>query len=417
MLNNLAHALPKIISGEHFPNLESIENARILVVDDNEMDQLIVSSLLQRNRFNQIRICSNGLEALEECALWQPDLVILDLHMPVVDGFEFLTRVGNTHNLMHMPVIALTMTSEIAAKAKIFQLGACDFITKPVHVSELNARTRMHLERKFLIQALDDYHSRIAGEMQIAQQMQRQILPSPTDVQVAEHKYDVNIAHHYTPSSELGGDHWGLCPISDTRVGIYMIDFSGHGVSAAINTFRIHLLLHKTLREVDDAGMLLRTLNQMLREILSAGEFATMFYGILDTQKHRLEYACAAVPHPLHITKSGQQVVPLLGHGLPLGVLADASYPVHTTHFFPGDALLLYSDALIESPTKQNTMIDEATIAKLLSDSLSDGMANHATTLRTMQRLVGYFAAHCPGALRDDLTMMLLQRNGATTPL
>ena len=137
------------------------------------------------------------------------------------------------------------------------------------------------LERHFLIQELTRYRLRLDHELSAARDMQRQILPSDEDAKEITNRYGCEIAAHYRPSSELGGDFWGIRNIDEDRFMLFTADFSGHGVAASLNTFRLDAIIKEMEVTSPSPADFLANINASLYTLLEAGQFATMLCAII----------------------------------------------------------------------------------------------------------------------------------------
>ena len=302
-----------------------------------------------------------------------------------------------------MPILVQTALDTIDQKLRAFKLGATDYICKPIDAGELLARTRVHLMQKLLMQDLRDYHTQTQAELSAARQMQDRLMPSGSQIKICERVFDMDIGVHVETSSQLGGDFWGIRPLSEQRMAVYMLDFSGHGVSAAMNVFRIHTVMQECQHATGDPAHFLTLLNRHLYPLLERHEFATMFYGIIDTQANCLIYAAAAM-HPV-LLFSKQETAPIeLDHrGFALGAMANTTYESRAVPFMRGDLLLLYSDCLIESANANGIFLDEHAIASCVNASLNGSDRKSAKDV--VASLAGRLQAESPQPLRDDLTI------------
>ena len=302
------------------------------------------------------------------------------------------------------PVLVQTALGTPEDRNRVYKAGATDMLTKPISGGELIIRVRTHLENRLLVQNHQD-RLRLESEINAARQMQEALLPPSALLEEIQEQYAIDIDAHFETSSELGGDFWGVHRLQDHQLGIYIVDFSGHGVGAALNTFRLHTLMSDLRPSADDPAAYLATLNNQLVQLLAVGQFATMFYGIIDTKLHSLTYSAAAAPPPL----VGQEDAPDLEfhdtRGLPLGMKKDTAYENHTTGFPPGCLLFLYSDALIETTVTGGEDLDEAGVKALLRESLEAEGTN-----RPLEYMIGKFHQMMAEPLRDDLTAVLVRR-------
>lgn len=376
----------------------------ILIVDDNEINRIFLEKALESRGFTKLLAVESAEIALREMDRFKPELVILDIMMPVMDGFECCKRIRRMPRGTDLPILIQTTLTEPEMRVKAFKCGATDFVSKPIYPDELYARVMVHLEKRILVENLKTYKMRIEQELESARQLQYAILPQPQDVAKIEQSCRLNIASHYQPSSEIGGDFWGMKDLFPHQTALWLVDFSGHGVASALNAFRLQAYLKEHSPLAARPGEYLSHLNDKLLHLLLRGQFATMFYGIVDTQGNKLLYACACSPHPIIIRKSTGQAEMLDGSGTPLGIALQL-YPTHSVTFSAGDMLLLYSDALIETPNEAGEFITEEEIIKLLI------AYKGAAAAEVKEVLLDYFQKHTGGVLTDDLTIAICIRS------
>ncbi len=152
------YSIPALVAKKNSPfSPERFANARILVVDDLALNVKLISVALQAAGYSHIGSASNGLEALKETYHFQPDLVLLDLMMPVLDGFGYCEKIRSDPGARRMPIIVQTALGEREDKLRALSCGADDFINKPIDREELILRVHVHLERYFMFQDTDMY--------------------------------------------------------------------------------------------------------------------------------------------------------------------------------------------------------------------------------------------------------------------
>lgn len=382
---------------------ERLYRSLILIVEDIEVNRRMLSHSLQARGYTNIATATDGAQALEMTLELKPALVILDLMMPGMDGFAYCQAIRRDHAFDDMPILVQTALSDMEQKLRAFELGATDYICKPIDPGELSARTQVHLLQKIMMQDLKEYRRAVSAELAAARTMQNRLMPGEPQIQMCERVYDMKIASHFETSSALGGDCWGMRPLSDSRLALYMYDFSGHGITAALNVFRMHTIMQEYIHAGGDPGNLLSTLNRHLFPLLERDEFATMFYGLIDTDANCFLYASAAAPPALLFSENGAQSGVLHGRGFPLGVVANATYETKYTPFTNGDLLLLYSDCMIESKAADGEFLSEAHIQKAVQEALAQPHTNAAKV--TVESLLQLLHSHCDGPIQDDLTI------------
>lgn len=370
----------------------------IMIVDDNAFNREILELFLQGAGWTNLTHVQNGQEALQKIAEIKPDLVLLDLSMPVMDGFEFCEKLRALPGYGDLPVIVQTAMTSLDDRRRAFAVGATDFITKPVFKEELIARTRIHLENRTLVRNLKLFYTRVSAELESARAMQHMLVPPVAHTDMIREQTHIDIASHYMPATELGGDIWGTYILPDGRVAIYCADFSGHGVASAINTFRLHVLLSGLNMIISpNPSAVLEYLNAELQPTLPRGQYLALFYAIIDRAAGTLQYAAASMPDALLL--SNGKVERLKGAGLPIGVTRSATYATTETSFKAGDTLLLFSDALVEGRKTDGLLITHDDIAAMLQ----------TTSGKSAKGAVGAALAlfsTVADASRDDLTII-----------
>ncbi|HTH17110.1 MAG TPA: ATP-binding SpoIIE family protein phosphatase, partial [Magnetospirillum sp.] len=246
--------------------------------------------------------------------------------------------------------------------------------------------------------------SQAPDEMQIACSMQSELLPPQAELDWLAKRYGVRISGFFEPSSALGGDLWGLDPIDDHRFLLWLADFSGHGVTAALNTFRLHTLLEHITEDRDQPAVFLTELNQRLVGLLPLGQYATMLYGVVDVREGSFTYAAAAAPRPL-VVCPGEPAVQGDGSGLPLGVSRTARYVDRVLPLLPGSVLFMASDALAESPSETGQKLGSAGVANLVGEVVT-ARAGEVD----VNSILAPFLATVQRPLRDDLTAVCCLR-------
>lgn len=376
-------------------------DARILVVDDNRVNRNLLLALLERGGFHHVEQAEDGNDGLARLELFQPDLILLDLMMPRMDGFEMCRHLRADPRWKSLPVLIQSSLNRPEDRARAFSVGATDYVAKPINGGELLARVRIHLTKRALLHDLQRYHRRAQSELALARSMQERLLPSAARLTSTQEALGIAIDAHFAPSSELGGDFWGERRLPDGRLAVYLVDFSGHGVGAALNTFRLHAICQQLAAISGEPARFLATLNKRLCGLLPFGQFATMLAGVIDPMEGVFHYASAAATAPM-VWAPGDDAPQLGdGSGLPLGLLSSAQYDNRSLPLPPGGRLFLYSDAAIEIPVGGD-VLDETGLAALVARHRNrEGDAFLAALLADLR---------ATGPIDDDLTALLLTR-------
>ncbi len=377
-----------------------VPSATILVVDDGPVNlQVLVRTL--HGSGHRILVARDGLTALDIIRRAKPDLVLLDVMMPGMDGFEVCRLVKDDPVTAETVVIFLSALDDVTDKVSGLQLGAVDYITKPIQGDEVLARIQTHLTRLYLERELRRSRDRLDRELESAAAMQRRILPQtmPTDARV-------DFAAYYRTSRHAGGDYYDVLDLGDGRYGILVADVSGHGAPAAIVMAMLRTIVH-TVCQKDDPSAVLRQINQHFSYLWGGGMFATAFYGVLDVNTGTLRAACAGHPAPLLLRRDCTCAEPLTLNGVRPLLLMDIGDVPTTDHLLaPDDRLLLFTDGITDREAPDGTMYDEARLVASLADAAS--LEPQAMIDRLIADVNAFSGDHEPN---DDQTLLLLRVN------
>ena len=373
-----------------------LNDACVLVVEDNELNRIFACAVLESMGVTRVECARNGQEGLEKLEDFKADLILLDLMMPVMDGREFLVRLRADSRYRDLPVLVVSAVDTQSMRNALFAAGASDYVSKPIDRHELVARVGVHLRNHLLLEDLRRYRDRLALDLATAREMQNALLPGPAQMAEARERYGLSIEALFRPSAELGGDLWGMAPVDESRLALFTVDFSGHGVAASINTFRLHLLLKDLMGEMGDPAAVLTRVNASLKQLLPRGQFATMTMVVIDHRAATLTLANAGGPAPILAGQGGLRI--LGGRGLPLGISQNAQFVNSVTAFPPGSQVSLYSDALVDAADADGESVGEDGVLELLRGALVPCPAE------TLERVMAAFAAKSPAEVGDDVT-------------
>jgi len=324
--------------------------------------------------------------------------------MPLMDGYDVLNEIRKNPDNSDLPIIVITGHDERDERNEILRKGATNLISKPIDKSILINRITTLIERKILIDQLSQFHDRISAELSHATSMQRSLIPNKYEMRQAEKKYCIKLSSHFRPSSELGGDAWFSQHISGTCFGVILIDFSGHGISAALNTFRFQTIINKMGPCQNSPAKYIREINRELSQVLPVGQFCTMLYAKIDFIKNTLTYSGASAPSPIYGYFSEKQNQLGDGSGLPLGINADADYEDHVINFPEGSYFFLYSDALYETKCQDGKTLEIHGVNALVKKHLN------LDAKKTLDTIILGFDELTEPNLSDDLTAVWISR-------
>jgi sigma-B regulation protein RsbU (phosphoserine phosphatase) len=398
--------------------------ASILVVDDTAANLQVLAGML-KDRGYKVRPVPSGKLALLAARRDPPDLILLDINMPEMNGFEVCGHLKADEQLKGIPVIFISALTEQLDKVKAFAIGGVDYLTKPFQMEELHARVETHLKLRRLQVELEETNSRLervngrmSRDLEAAAKIQKTFLPcaAPT---VSGTEY----AWCYRPCDELAGDGLNIIPLGDGKAALYILDVSGHGVASALLSVALSRLLSPPsepssilFRDGDDRDRcditppaeVATRLNRLFPFDFATEQFATMVYGILDTPTGEFRYVSAGHPGPVHLPKGADPLI-LESQGFPIG-LADDAYQERAVRLRAGDRLYLYSDGVSEAMDTDGKQFGDARLLEAIRQGRSEPLKDSlATLLGAIARWRG------PARSEDDISILAVEVSVTST--
>jgi sigma-B regulation protein RsbU (phosphoserine phosphatase) len=320
----------------------------VLIVDDAPENLQVVRSILKDDF--KIRVATSGAKALEVVkGKPQPDLILLDVTMPEMDGYEVCAILKSTPESKDIPVIFLTGKTEAHDETKGFEVGAVDYIHKPFSPAVVKARVHTHLilreSRELLARQLLDLNN----ELEMAREIQLSILPH----QIPKLE-GLEIVARFIPMSLVAGDFYDFILVDEKHIGILVADVSGHGLAAALIASMLQVALAAQSPHACNPAQVLAGLNRSLCGKFKR-HFVTAVYIFVDMEKNILSCSGAGHPPLLHWRAAKQSASEVLENGLLLGLFPTATYSSIDVPLHPGDRAILYTDGILEtkSPSEE----------------------------------------------------------------
>lgn len=384
---------------------------RVLLVEDDPGDAELVRYALRQSRSPAFAVTHvTGLSAAIDriAADAAFDVVLLDLSLPDSAGIATFSRLQAV--APRLPVVIMTGLDDPQFADYALEVGAQDYLVKSDDPERTVVRairyaiTRMtaQIERDALARRVVAQQRALLKELEAARAMQFDLLPRPERLGRRFRDLALDVEAAFEPSSGIGGDLWGCMECGDGRVAFYTFDFSGHGIGAALNVFRLHALIADRWDPGHRPADLLAALGGALPGLLGRGQYATMFFGIVDTGRGELEWAAAGAPAPILV--QGAKAGFLDSRGIPLGLARAPAYANHCVPFPPGATLILYSDVFTDSPDRDGRPFGEDGLMALVAAQIGAGGPV------TIRRLLDQFYAEVPPPLPDDLTAVRVSR-------
>jgi sigma-B regulation protein RsbU (phosphoserine phosphatase) len=401
---------------------------KVLLIDDDRVTRIRVCALLE-GWGHQTVTASDGLEGLSLFQKERPDLVLTDWLMPGLDGVELVRhlRQESTASGRFVYVIMLTARTETADLVEGFEAGVNDFIKKPVENEELHARIRAGLRIIELERALAQQNRarssanrevraanrRMRRELQAAAKIQSSFLPSRLP-----NSDRASFAWRYEPCEELSGDTLNILELAPGRVGLFVMDVSGHGVSAALLSVHVSRLFTR----LDDPDSIVRhglkdgadpieaphdvalRLNELFPCDPAGDElqYFTMLYGVLDLGRRQFNYTSAGHPGPIIIPRDQSERIIVRPADPPaVGFFAAPDFAEHSVNLSPGDRIYLYTDGIFEMTNPSGEAFGKERLASTLA-------AHRDQTLDDSVRLTLDAARAWTGGrkLKDDVSLL-----------
>jgi len=387
---------------------ENLRDDCILIVDDIKFNISIIESILLKAGYHNIAFATSGREALDKTHLLKPDLILLDLILPDISGFDICKQLKSSQKTHDIAIIVQSAITKPEQKKEAFDLGADDFVNKPIDAIELISRISLQLEKRKLYNRLSETNSKMYSELKSAEQLLTSFLPQPQQIDEAKEKANISIANHYRPSSFLGGDFYGMKVLDNNKIGFYLWDYSGHGVIAAINTLRLNSAIYNMCDEWENPGEYVSKTNNILKNITKAGSFATMFYCLIDKENNKMSYSYASCPSPVLVSFKNKNYKLIDTKEFPLGVIENHQFQSHNIKIDDWDAIVLYSDAIIE--TQHNHTNEFLTVENFADKIISiNNELKYNNPKDIMNKFMKYFDEEYSNNLHDDLTLNIIR--------
>ena len=384
-------------------------NAALLVVDDNDDNRYTLTRRLNREGYQNLTTANNGREALERMTSQPFDLVLLDVMMPDMNGYEVLEHVKASASLREVPIIMISALDEIESVIRCIELGAEDYLNKPFNPVLLRARVGALLEKKRLRDEVRKNLVRLEEEMDSARALQIGMLPRTFPVCSAAQPISVHAVMQ--PAREVGGDLYD-CFYTGENIFCFLVgDVSGKGASAAMFMARTRSLVRMTVdlwrqwrADTILPGPLLEAVNRELCQNNDERMFVTLFLGLFDTQTGVLSFVNAGHPAP-HLLRAGGDTAQIDAKpALPLGVRRHAKYEGRTLAIQPGDALFVCSDGVFEALNEKGDLFS---IERLNQELTVANGQDPVEIVRVIKSAVDAFTGTAPKA--DDVTALALR--------
>jgi len=357
----------------------------ILLVDDNPTNLQVLFQTLDGIGC-KLLIAKNGEIAISIAGKALPDLILLDIMMPGIDGYEVCRQLKSNAATSDIPVIFLSALGDTEDKVKGLQLGAVDYITKPFQPDEVIARVNTHLTIHRLKREVESQKDQLEHELEVVSAVQRKLLPKQLPVIDG-----FKLAVHYETSRYAGGDYYDILELPDNCWGFLIADAEGHSAPAAVLMAMTCALFRSYPGSASDPAEVLHYLNEHLCKVADPS-FMTALYAYYDANAQAMWIARAGHPLPMIFRHSDKKAIELPCPGVyPLGIEPyEIEIPVTETKLEQGDRFLIYTDGLTERFDMAEKTYGEARLLRLLAiDSADDPQGVIAAIMADVEQFAG----------------------------
>ncbi|PDZ04171.1 response regulator [Bacillus cereus] len=325
----------------------------ILIVDDNPVNIFVIEKILKQAGYQDLVSLNSAQELFEYIHFGKDssrhneiDLILLDIMMPEIDGLEVCRRLQNEEKFKDIPIIFVTALEDANKLAEALDIGAMDYITKPINKVELLARMRVALRLKSELNWHKEQEENLRNELDLATQVQRNLLSSPL------REDHIKIEASYLPSFKLAGDMYYWYKIDENRYGIMLLDVMGHGISASLVCMFISSVLRETIKSLIDPELVIKDLNKYMTLLHNDNDdipyYFTAIYLVVDTEKGTIEYVNAGHPSG-YVLVDEANVVELNRGSCAVGFFDEIKVEKTVIPFEKNAQIVLFTDGVLEA--------------------------------------------------------------------
>ncbi|MCC2379737.1 fused response regulator/phosphatase [Bacillus wiedmannii] len=325
----------------------------ILIVDDNPVNIFVIEKILKQAGYQDLVSLNSAQELFEYIQFGKDssrhneiDLILLDIMMPEIDGLEVCRRLQKEEKFKDIPIIFVTALEDANKLAEALDIGAMDYITKPINKVELLARMRVALRLKSELNWHKEQEENLRNELDLATQVQRNLLSSPL------REDHIKIEASYLPSFKLAGDMYYWYKIDENRYGIILLDVMGHGISASLVCMFISSVLRETIKCLIDPELVIKDLNKYMTLLHNENDnipyYFTAIYLVVDTEKRTIEYVNAGHPSG-YVLVDEANVVELNRGSCAVGFFDEIKVKKTVIPFEKNAQIVLFTDGVLEA--------------------------------------------------------------------
>lgn len=384
--------------------MKELADCTVMVVDDTEENIDILVETLGEDY--EVSVAMDGETALRDISANPPDLILLDIMMPGMNGYEVCRRLKDDPVTRDIPVIFVTAMGEMEDEQMGLELGAIDYIRKPITPILVKTKVKNQLMVRLAhgreLGESTAAREKIEEELKVAREIQMDILPQVFPPFPGRPEIDLHA--FIEPARDVGGDFYDFFFNSEDMLCFVIGDVAGKGVPAALFMSAAKTLIKATAQSVSQPDRVLDIANRELAAGNETCTFVTVFLGILNVKTGKLCFANAGHNLPLIVRQEGEAEYLSGGKSTALGLEEDTVFSSRTIQLQPKECICLYTDGVTEAFNQQEEQFSEERLQKEISGSQHKSMKELTDEVI---RAVESFAEGTPQS--DDITMLCLR--------
>jgi len=380
------------------PPIHHTNNISILIVDDDKTNRLILSTLIKKLNYDVISAV-NGQEAINIFENENPDIILMDVMMPIMNGYDAATQIKSLCHDVFVPIIFLTAITDENALAKCIEHGGDDFITKPYNRIIIKAKIDAMMRVRNLYNKISDskselqqHHNRLQREHEISKTIFTNIT-KPNNLNIENIKYILK------PVSITSGDILLCSRTPSGGIHVMLGDFTGHGLSAAIGAIPVSETFYNLSSSGYSIGDIVFNINKKLKETLPPGFFCAACIIEADESFRSVAVWNGGIPDVI-ITSDHDNPIKIPSSHLPLGILNNDEFDrsVIFTQLSHNNKIYLVSDGIVEAINSDGQMFTQEKLESVLYKSKN--------SKESFTRIKESIEKFCGGTKqRDDITL------------
>jgi len=320
----------------------------ILIVDDNPASLDILQARLTAHKY-EVLTAADGEAGLAMAREKQPDLILLDIMMPKMDGIEVCRRIKDDPSLPFIPIIMVTAKADSKDVVAGLEAGGDEYLIKPVDHAALVARVKSMLRIKELHDTVLEQSAQLRVQLETATKIQSLFWPRIPELKAGGHIWAVSV-----PAAYVGGDLYDVIPLPDDSLLAYVADVSDKGVPAALIMAALSTKIRSEAHVQGAVDKLLEIANRSMYRLASEeGFFTTIALARYWPASGKMHLAVGGHLSPLWIVEGDIRNLPPI-EGISLGVKPDVRYGIEQILLSPGESILFFTDGVVEAENQNN---------------------------------------------------------------